>query len=80
MKMSKSSQTTKSITSLEKQILKNAKIRQIEYHIVRENLRRKYAKEKKSFYWIQDDTNKFVLRLKRIVYNMSIKIWRLMNG
>ncbi len=78
--MSKSSQTTKSITTLEKQILKNAKIRQIEYHIVRENLRRKYAKEKKSFYWIEDDTNKILLKLKRIVYNTGIKIWRSING
>lgn len=51
MKMSKSSQTEKSITNLEATIKENAKRAESEYDKLREELRIKYAPEKEPYYW-----------------------------
>jgi len=51
MKMSKSTQTDKSITNIEDTVKENAFVREQEYNNVREELRSKYAPEKKPYYW-----------------------------
>jgi hypothetical protein len=51
MKMSKSTQTGKSINNTEDTVKENTTLREQEYNKVREELRSKYAPEKKPYYW-----------------------------